>query len=129
MKRERCKNFGFCHGWQQYPELGLCKSCYEKREQVGVRSCVLPGCDREAAYTTLQLCRSCYNRINWFARRHDKTTAEALEAVKEIDAVLIRHGCTDHGKPKSPHQKKLTSSPAPKKGQQKRELARGTGKA
>jgi hypothetical protein len=30
MKRERCKNYADCRGWQLVPKYGLCRSCYIK---------------------------------------------------------------------------------------------------
>lgn len=94
------------------------------------KRCVLPGCDREMSYTTLGLCRSCYNRVSWFSRRHDKSLEEALVAVKELDALLIKHGIADHGRPKSPHKKLISSrTPAAKKGHKKRGQAHAHEKA
>jgi hypothetical protein len=83
-------------------------------------ACVLPGCEKPVRYTTLQLCRSCYNRVNWFARRHEKPLQEALEAVIEMDKVLIKHGITDHGKPRSLNKIPVKTSAPLKKGQRNR---------
>jgi hypothetical protein len=30
MKRNKCKNYDRCQGWQMYPSLELCKNCYAK---------------------------------------------------------------------------------------------------
>lgn len=91
--------------------------------------CVLPGCDKPIRYTTLQLCRSCYNRVNWFARRHEKPLQDALEAVIEMDTVLIKHGITNHGKPRSLNKIPVKTSKPLKKGQQSRKSAHAKKKA